>query len=62
MAADGARLYPLGREAENLQMAVSQDMTRWLEAARLWEDAKGNKVSYEKWMKEFFSSGEDTAE
>lgn len=62
LAADGARLYPLGREAENLQMAVSQDMTRWLEAARLWEDAKGNKVSYEKWMKEFFSSSEDTAE
>lgn len=62
LAADTAKLFPLGREAENLQMEVSGSMTRWLEAARLWEDAKGNKVSYEKWIKEFFAAGAETAE
>lgn len=62
LAADANRLYPLGREAENLQMEVSGDMTRWLEAARLWEDSAGSKVSFEKWMRDFFDAGPDTAE
>ena len=37
-------------------------MTRWLEAARLWEDSAGSKVSFEKWMRDFFDAGPDTAE
>lgn len=61
VAADDARLYPLGREAENLQMEVSRDRTRWLEAALMWEQTD-SKVSYEKWIKEFFAAGPDTAE
>lgn len=58
LAADSAQLYPLGREAENLQMAVSQDMARWLAAAQMWGDAGGDKLSYEKWIAEFFAGEE----
>lgn len=58
LAADRAKLYPLGRAAENLQNQVSGDMTRWLEAAKMWDEADGDKLSYEKWIMEFFAGEE----
>lgn len=53
-AAEQAReLRPLARSAENLQMKNSQDYTKWLEAAKMWED-EPRKLSYDKWILALF--------
>ena len=53
-SAELEKLYPLAREAENIQVLNSKDYTLWLQAKKMWESSGESNISYEKWISELF--------
>lgn len=52
-ACDGAGLFALARGAEEMSVAVSGQRSRWLQAAKMWENDP-DKLSYDKWVGALF--------